>query len=64
MKIYLDVCCLNRPFDNLEQDRITLEIEAIFVILNRCEFTDWELINSDVILEEIKRTPNWDKQKN
>ena len=29
MKIYLDVCCLNRPFDDQTQDRIHLESEAV-----------------------------------
>lgn len=28
MKIYLDNCCYNRPFDNQEQIRIRLETEA------------------------------------
>ncbi len=28
-KIYLDVCCLNRPFDDWTQERIRLEGEAI-----------------------------------
>jgi len=25
MKVYLDACCLNRPFDDQSQDRIRLE---------------------------------------
>ena len=28
MKIYLDMCTLNRPFDNQEQMKIRLETEA------------------------------------
>ena len=28
-RIYLDVCCLNRPFDDQSIDRIHLESEAI-----------------------------------
>ena len=28
-KLYLDVCSLNRPFDDQLQDRIKLEAEAI-----------------------------------
>jgi len=27
MKIYLDVCCLNRPFDDQVQDRVRLELK-------------------------------------
>jgi hypothetical protein len=33
-KIYLDVCCLNRPFDQQSQARIRLETEAILEIIN------------------------------
>lgn len=29
MKIYLDVCCLNRPFDDQAQQRVHLEAEAL-----------------------------------
>ena len=35
MKIYLDVCCLNRPFDDHRQERIRLESEAVVAILGR-----------------------------
>ena len=27
-RIYLDVCCLNRPFDDQSQDRVRLDAEA------------------------------------
>mgnify|MGYP007025184338 CR=1 FL=1 len=35
MKIYLDNCCYNRPFDNQTHERIHLESEAILMILQR-----------------------------
>ncbi len=34
MKIYLDVCCFNRPFDDQTQEKIHLEAEAVFIILS------------------------------
>ena len=37
ISIYLDVCCLNRPFDDQSQPRIHLESEAILTILAQCE---------------------------
>ncbi len=37
MKIYLDVCCLNRPFDDQTQDRIHLEAETILTIMKFIE---------------------------
>lgn len=36
-KIYLDTCCLNRPFDDQTQERIRLESEAVLAILSRIE---------------------------
>jgi len=48
-KIYLDVCCLNRPFDDQSQDRIKLEAEAIIMILFRIEREEWIFTGSEVI---------------
>ena len=33
MKIYLDVSCLNRPFDDQTQPRVRLEAEAVTIVL-------------------------------
>ncbi len=46
MKLYLDVCCLNRPFDNQTQDRIHLESEAIITIIKHLENREWTWISS------------------
>lgn len=34
MRIYLDICCLKRPFDDQAQSRIHLETEAVLSILS------------------------------
>ncbi len=57
-KIYLDVCCLNRPFDDQTQPRIRLESEAILDIIKRCKSGEWELISSTALETEIARTPD------
>ncbi len=57
-KIYLDICCLNRPFDDQTQSRIRLESEAILDIINRCKLGEWELVNSTALETEIARTPD------
>ena len=62
MKIYLDVCCLNRPFDDQTQDRIHLEAEAILSILNHSRTTGWSVIGSDAIDLEILKMPDKDKR--
>ena len=58
MKIYLDVCCLNRPFDDQTQDRIRLESEAIISIFSHHENKSWEIIGSDIITFEVNQIPN------
>ncbi|BAZ16869.1 hypothetical protein NIES4071_87470 [Calothrix sp. NIES-4071] len=57
-KIYLDVCCLNRPFDDQTQPRIRLETEAILEIISRCRTEEWELLSSTALELEIARTPD------
>lgn len=63
-KIYLDVCCLNRPFDQQSQPRIRLETEAILEIINYCQLEIWTLITSNVLDGEINQTPNQERIEN
>jgi len=63
MKIYLDVCCLNRPFDDQSQHRIRLEAEAVIAILEHCQSKDWQLVGSEVIDFEISQTPDADRKE-
>lgn len=57
-KIYLDVCCLNRPFDDQAQPRIYLETQAILEILSCCQTGEWELVSSTALELEIAKTPD------
>jgi predicted nucleic acid-binding protein len=52
-RIYLDVCCFNRPFDDQIQSRIRLETEAVLAILQRCETGEWELVISEMVETEV-----------
>jgi predicted nucleic acid-binding protein len=61
MRIYLDNCCLNRPFDNLLQDRVYLEAEAILSIVSRCEEGEWELLGSGIIELELSKLTNTER---
>lgn len=63
MKIYLDLCCLNRPFDDQTQTRIHLEAEAVLSIIQMVEDTEWEWISSDAVAYEISKTPNEERQE-
>jgi predicted nucleic acid-binding protein len=57
-RIYLDVCCLNRPFDDSSQDRIRLEAEAVLSIYRKCRLGEWTLLTSEVIESELRQTPD------
>ena len=56
MRIYLDTCCFNRPFDDASQDRIALESKAVQLIFAHCNFDDWQLISSTVLVFEVAQT--------
>jgi predicted nucleic acid-binding protein len=58
MKIYLDVCCLCRPFDDLAKGRIRLEATAVHEIIRRCTTHEFSLVSSETITEEISRIPD------
>ena len=58
LKIYLDCCCFSRPFDDLSQDKIRFECEAVLAILKACENGIWNIFGSDILDDEISRIPN------
>ena len=51
IKIYLDNCCYNRPFDEQNQDLIRLETKAKLVIQNRIRQGLYSLVWSFIVLE-------------
>ncbi len=53
MKIYLDVSCLNRPFDDQSQTRIHLEAEAVVVILQAIDAGHHDQVSSRMAEFEI-----------
>ncbi|MCD6137520.1 MAG: PIN domain-containing protein [Deltaproteobacteria bacterium] len=63
MRIYLDVCCLNRPFDDQTQDRIHLESEAVILILKRVWSGHWEWISSEAVDFEVRQTPDAERRR-
>jgi hypothetical protein len=62
MKIYLDVSCLCRPFDDQSQARIRLEAEAVAMIFEGCEQGRWQQVSSDMANIEIAATTNADRR--
>lgn len=63
MRIYLDVCCLCRPFDDHSQDKIRLESEAVLTVIDHGQANDWVLLTSDVAETEISKIPAADKRQ-
>jgi predicted nucleic acid-binding protein len=62
MRIYLDACCVNRPYDDQKQDRIRLQAEAILLIMHHCRKQEWEWIGSEVLNFEIEQMSNLEKK--
>ncbi len=63
-RIYLDACCLNRPFDDQTQSRIALETQAIMTILSQCQSGIWRLITSTALDAELDQTTDLERLKN
>ncbi len=63
MTIYLDNCCLNRPFDDLRDNAVRMEAEAVLSIVDCCESGEWSFVSSDALLDEILEMPNADRRE-
>ena len=61
MKLYLDLCVYNRPFDYQGQERIALETSAFIYILEMIEKGAYNVIASEALLYENSK--NTDEQK-
>ena len=58
LKIYLDNCCYNRPFDVLTQERLRLESEAIVSIVKLAESNQIRILGSKFIEMEMNNNRN------
>ncbi|MEW5930001.1 MAG: PIN domain-containing protein [Gemmatimonadota bacterium] len=58
MRIYLDMCSIQRPLDDRSQLRVHLEAEAVLGVLALCESGDVELLSSDALAYESERNPH------
>ena len=57
-KIYMDVCCWNRPFDDQTQARVHLEAEAVLAVVSEIEGGQLQLLHSEVVDLEIANAPD------
>jgi len=63
LKIYMDCCCFSRPFDDLSQEKVRFEREAVLSIISSCETEAWDIFQSDALEDEISRITNPIKQQ-
>ena len=54
IKIYLDSCCYNRPFDDLTQEKITQEAEAVQTIIKLSKSGKVIIASSQFVKYEIE----------
>lgn len=62
MKLYLDLCVYNRPFDDQGQPRIALETNAFIYVLEMVEDGKCTLVTSDAVLYENSKNPNEERR--
>jgi len=62
MRIYLDVCAIQRPLDSATHLRVALESEAVLGILALCESGQVEIVSSDALVYETEQNP-WPLRK-
>lgn len=58
MKVYLDVCCLKRPFDDQRELRVRLETEAVLALEAAIERGSHEFVRSIAHDLENERNPD------
>ena len=63
MKIYIDNCRYNRPFDDQRQPRIREETDAVAAIITRAETFGDIILGSDVLLFEIDKIKAFDRRR-
>ncbi len=53
MRLYLDACCYNRPFDDPAVARNHLEAEAVVAILSHVQEGTWTLVGGSPLEQEL-----------
>ena len=57
IRLYLDNCCFNRPFDDQSQLTVRLETEAILFVQQKIKEAKVDLAWSSILDFEIKKNP-------
>ena len=62
MRVYLDNCCYNRPFDDQVQLRVRLETEAKLAIQRHMRMGILEYVWSDMLANEVDESKFWERK--
>lgn len=62
MRIYLDNCCYNRPFDDQSQLLVRLETEAKLAVQKQMRLGIVEYVWSDILDGEVEDNPDIEEQ--
>ena len=63
MRVYLDNCCYNRPFDDQTQLKVRLETEAKLEIQSQMRLGVLEYVWSEMLTGEVLDSPYLDQQE-
>ena len=58
MKVYLDMCSIQRPLDSQDNVRVATEAQAVLGILRLCESGQLTLVGSDALRFELEKNPH------
>lgn len=64
IRVYLDNCCFNRPFDDQTSLSVKLETEAKLFIQNKIKQKEFELVWSYILEQENDDNPFEDRKEN
>jgi predicted nucleic acid-binding protein len=62
-RVYLDVCCLNRPFDDQRQPRVRLEAEAVRAVLQEVAAGRVRWLGGAVVDLEVGRNSDAERRR-
>jgi hypothetical protein len=62
MRVYLDLCAIQRPLDDQTQLRIRAEAEAVLSVLALCEAESLDLVTSGAHVVENAKCPHPDRR--
>ena len=63
MRVYLDNCCYNRPFDEQAQLSVRLETEAKLEVQRQMRSGELEYVWSDMLVTEVQDSQFWERQE-